>query len=960
MVMNADDSPTDPPPQPRDSRLEAFLRRAVGVLAEQRQWSAQTQVKLKSLAKELKLPPELFQMALQQLADTGRASPPTRYEQAYGEYLKTQFAALPGEILSRVQERKAFAYGQQKFQLAPDVCERCIARVADELNIARISDEQALAYARGEITRLVGRKDLAPEMLQDHVRQLTQRWGLEPLQAERLLTSEMGRRRVKQQRAFLYRWGLGIGVVLLSVVLIASIVWLGRMINQVSEVVLTPVEEPRTKSGTSAETSNPAGQNFTVPDWWSENQRMLLERMIEEGSNPDLLVDMTNPDARRRSDAYHRLWQQWATWDRLLLEQASQRNRWLRQAVVQDAMLDIFWLDPQAEALQGWLTGLEQTRSVDRPSPGLEERNARPAVVAIEEIPRDFLMATAAEQILLRVYQRGLLDAEGNRPAPPESRSRFELLTRLLPGLTVPGALGVNEDRINAWRQRGLAEATERMYYRLQEYWLPGKEVANPQEAPRAFSEGWPRSCTLVAESLRMITDEPLRARLLLMFWSSIAGIAPDLAEAHWPEIAAAMEIAPPADWGPLLESWTVQPADSAWSNRLTPIWQANAQSKQKTLAGRPGQDAILLQKLFSIDVIPSPFQTRLRSQWVWESINEFDAPAEATHDTMANWEKLSRSVTLAYYLAREPDWRAFDQIALNNASLFDSAMANTSQFIIPPVEFDQAWNRLLSARDLDSYQQSLQGISGWWQRDVVLTIPQAQRLCEYLRLLVKPEEQTCWLIAFHVSGQSPTPPTDQTSGSWIGQPLEGTLAGQLVAQPCVAIALADHFESDRRESSDGLRWLLRADASPDSLTVPTELKLDSSQVESLVRWLRETAASQLQSRDSLQRNSRSQRLASHYQFVLDRHRTLPGVDALQTSPGSLSSRSPLDPLLEVLLAHDRWSESLAALVLEQPDAWMAEYRRQVDRETHLERALWVAELQVLKLLKESWNKESR
>ncbi|MBL8854543.1 MAG: hypothetical protein JNK57_11300 [Planctomycetaceae bacterium] len=960
--MNDHDSPSEPNSQPRDSRLEAFLRRAAGILAEQRQWSAQTQIKLKMLAKELKLPPELFQTALEQLADTGRTTPPTRYEQAFCEYLERQFETLPGEILSRTQEKKALAYGQQKFQLTPDACERCIVRVAEKLNVARISDAQALSYAQGEVSRLVGKSDPSSDQLVEQVQQLALHWGIETLQAERLLQTELRRRKTKRRRAAIYRLAIVFGVGSLSLVLIVSIVVLGKVLTQ-NPVAISESHEVLDGKNTGKHGTSTTGHTdpTVFPIGWTNHQQDLYTRLVQKRVSPDLLAALTSENSQRRAEGYRLLWQQLTTWDRELIRQASDEPRWLRQLNVQDALLDWFWNEPDLSAAQVWLLELDRWRGGDPVDTWNTPKLGRSKHELIVDAMSDFLITTAADHLLVRVHQRCLSESKANA-YQPNLQARIDAVMRLNP----TGRAQISEDESDSvmasFRQRWLAGATERLSVRLQTLWSVGGQPELPDDNGVLLANASQKSITAVSESLRLIADEPTRGRLLIMFWSAIAGVDSKLAETSWPDVAAAMEVVPPRDWGPLVESWSVTPMESDWSARLLTKWQSIAQTKQRTLSGQKFQDAILVQNLLPSEPIPTRFQKQLRRELLLSLTGglPINVPTTNTPSELPSWENLRRCVTLASCLTTESDFRTFDRIVLQSRSSADgNPTANGERAFLHAEEFDEAWRKLTTASDLESYQLAVQKLATWWQLDRILSIPQAQTVANYLLKLTKPEEQAAWLIAFHSQEVTQVPTAIQARFDSIAELLSGTSLKRLVAQPSLAIVLADHCEADWQATSLRLQWLLdsrRGTIEPRTLV---DSPWNNANGDPLVRWLREHAHRGLVERDNLDRQSIPRQLTEKYRATFRTERLLPDNPVGETTLKTNSSNFMDDPLLEILLAHDQWSESLATRLLADPETWLSEYRQQVEQHASLEPALWAAEWQVLHMLQNRLTKEN-
>lgn len=961
--MSENDSSSEPNSQPRDSRLEAFLRRAAGILTEQRQWSAQTQIKLKMLAKELKLPPELFQTALEQLADEGRSTPLTRYEQAFCEYLERQLETLPGEILSRTQERKALAYGKQKFQLAPDACDRCIVRVAEKLNIARISDVQALAYAQGEVSRLVGKSEPSSAQLMEQVQQLALHWGIDPVQAERMLQTELTRRSAKRRRATIYRLLTVVGVVVLSLVLIVGILVLGKILNQAPTAT---VESDLTRPGDDSVTNPKNGAlnagSVVVPAWWTDQQQALLARLIQARANPELLSALTSENPQRRGNAYQMLWKQLVEWDRELLLQSPGQPRWLRQSTVQDALLDWFWSEPDPSAAQVWLAELDQLRRGDRSDFSIDRNPTGSRQAAMVEAMGEFLRSTAADHLLLRVYQRCLMESAAN-PTETNLQARLDSVVRTNPAWQRPISREQGESIIGSSRQRWMAEATERLYYRVQAQWSLGAETTPTVDASSPADDAWPKAVAAVSESLRLIADEPTRGRLLMMFWSAVAGADPTLAEASWSEVADAMEIVPPRDWGPLVESWSATSPDSAWSARLLPKWQAIAQANQTTLSGQHNHDAILLQNALPSEAVPTRFQKQMRRELLMSLIKALpvDRPATNTLEALSARENLNRSVTLAYRLTTDSDFRAFDRIVLKATRFVQPQPANQANFFVADDEFNKAWKQLTTAQNFEDYQQSVQTIAMWWQQDRILSLPQAQVLTSYLLKLTKPEEQTSWLLVFRTQDRMLGQATNEPNNAAIERRLNGTPFLRLVTQPSIAMVVADHYATDWKTTRTNFVWLVESHTGAGEETSLTESHLAGDDGGRLVRWLRQHAVRRLMQRENLERSTTRRLVARKYQAIFQTERSPRNNRPRETATTSRpSSHDAMDPMVEILLAHDQWSESVATAILPDPGPWLDEYRRQVDQHALPEQAFWVAEQKVLQLLQQHLTRETR
>jgi hypothetical protein len=972
--MSGDELTSASSTQPRDSRVEAFLRQAEGILSAQRQWSAQTQIKLKALAKELKLPPELFETALEIMADPARRTPPTRWEQAFCEYLARQFERLPGDILSLPQERKAMSYGQRKFQLSPDACERCLAQVASQLRIARISDSQAVAYAQTEVARLVSKSTLPAAQLQEQVCQLAERWGVEPKQATRLLLAELSARNAKRRRKWIRSVSLIVGVVGLSGLLIGSIILLGKVLSP----AITPSAE---KHGQPSETPREleterqgANGNFlAAPAWWTDRQVDFGARLAKEPGAQTLMMDLTHGDPNQRRDAYARLWRRLADWDQQITLSNDGQSRWLRQPAVQEALLDWFWRDPDLEAVGGWVDGLNRLRALPRSSPDEAQWPAegpRPAegqspAASATVVPQaiatqvlgDLLTATAADTLFLRALPKGNSPSD-SAPLDKSANRRVELLTR---GHVAPSLLSdpaTAELAIEQLRQRWFAENMELAYQRLQGLWrLPFDPEPNGQSDDPRMRTAWLNSVAAVAEIVRLIPDAGRRSRLLVRWWSAVAGIDPALAAAAWPEIEAAIAIVDHDQWEPLLESWYVCPPDSMWGQTLQQRWSDLAMAKQNTVTGSKPDDLIMLQRLLQIPPRPSRFQTRLRQDLVGARIRQLEHPASlaAGETPLAQWRKLSQTVTLAAMIVTATPYSDFDrqvmQAKMDGLDPLRPGWQNAP--FLPAEELDQAWEPLLQAQDLEQYKAAVFRIRQLVEKEPLLPLPQAQRIVAYLRQVVSAEEQATWLLALKPTVADPqeTIPrgtaTNARPGKTTAVVSEEIPILRLLAEPTIAMALADAWEQAPESLPQELAWLGWQVWLAESQDQPLRSSDGEGYPQRLSVWLRRSAWEDLRTWDQSHAITMRSRLAKTYQPALAARLKVNGAGLTGTGSGVTTAA---DPLVPILLHHDRWAEQVVAPLAVDSATWLADYRAAVADETDTVQALWVAESVVLRL----------
>jgi len=957
------DSPTpEPPREPRDSRLEAFLRQAEGVLAAQRQWSAQTQVKLKTLAKELNLPPELFQTALEHLANPERHTPPTRWEQAFCEYLEKQLQQLPGDILPLPKERKALSYGRQKFQLSPDACERCLAQVAKQLRIARISDTQAMAYAQQEIARLVSHHALPADQLREQVLQLAQRTGVEEKSADRLLTQELARRRGKRRRIWWRQVGLTVGTAILSVSLIVAIVALGRLLTPPNPDLRPMVEANAQPPGNAPVERDPATVAAWVgPKWWGEKQRDFADHWIERGQPAELLARLTDANGTRRAVAYRELLRTLADLDRQLYLNPNVSTRWWRQPNVQEMLLECLWQEPDLSAARALIEGLHAQRAAatDRfvlpltaittttttttakatttaPEPTSGDAAATiPAatIPAATILLADFLTARAAETILLRAYQQGL-----ETPTPVAAAAFFDeklsLLTRGQPALRSGHDAEPLPPAIAQLRSKWVAESAESLYLRLQSLWRASPTAITAAELP-----AWREAVTTVADTFRQLPQPDQRYPALLTFWSGVVGLDPDMADWAWADLADSLEQIPAWAYRPLIDSWYVSAPEHRWSRQLDSHWQRWATENQLELTGDRAADAIRLQVLFGTPPLPSHFQRQLRRTLILQQIAAWHTQPQSTgrDASLADWQRLMRLVTLAQAALTSETRTDADRLSLNLAA-FDRLVAMRTSALASPSthaptrdrdltagldfpalpQLEGLWQRLQQTSDVETYRDLA---TQWVQQlpaDKRLPWPHAQQLVDYLWQPRLATEQAAWILAWRGTTATQVSPSQSPR---VRPPIDA-----LLEFPTIALALSDAVAAHPADAPEQLAWL----GCPTTVAPTT-----------LIQQWRLAALQNLQQLDQQQGLSRDAQLWQSYQREFSLRATW---SPAALSPAAFPAGSVRDPVLATLLQQDSWREAATTAGDPAAAAALREDRAAVENQTAPLNALWIAE----------------
>lgn len=252
--------------EPKDSRLDSFLREAMAILSSQRDLTPEAQVKLKSLAKRLNLPKELYKKGLKLLANPQSQVPQTRWEKLFVRYLDKQFSLLPGQILTGPQESKAKGYGKRKFGLNDQQCDHWIRRVAEQKGVACISQSEALEFAEMEAKRLVQQKTQFDQQDVQRLHNASRRLGLDLQQCQQFIKhqTDTNRSNLRQQKKLrrIKLFGTGVGVVVLGLVIY------GYIFHWIPEFRPVGPEEPKRAVSTGPEHEAETKPQF---DWISQD-----------------------------------------------------------------------------------------------------------------------------------------------------------------------------------------------------------------------------------------------------------------------------------------------------------------------------------------------------------------------------------------------------------------------------------------------------------------------------------------------------------------------------------------------------------------------------------------------------------------------------------------------------------------------------------------------------------------
>ncbi len=164
-----------------DSRLNEFIRRAGPIITAERGLNERSRLKLRSLADSLKLPNELFDLALEHFRQSGIEPKDklTRFERAFVNWLTKHLNSTQQKILSTELEQAGLTHGTEKYQLTIDRARQLIHEVARDLGLQRVSLKQAESYLHYLVTDQIGSATVLNEQLRERLYRAAESWGVE-------------------------------------------------------------------------------------------------------------------------------------------------------------------------------------------------------------------------------------------------------------------------------------------------------------------------------------------------------------------------------------------------------------------------------------------------------------------------------------------------------------------------------------------------------------------------------------------------------------------------------------------------------------------------------------------------------------------------------------------------------------------------------------------------------------
>ncbi len=263
-------------PSGNDPRLKSFLRQAQGIIAAERGLNTQSQIKLRSLAIHMKLPNQLFELALDKLKQTKKVNEFDRWEKAFVEFLDGEFSKLTSGIVTIASETRAVDLAKRKYQIDEVRARQLISERADALGKGRVAPEDAKKYVEQIILTRIGKLTVVDGPLREQLYQSGLTWGLDRGEVDALVLGQLVRNR-KHEKGRRRRKLL----VTLVVVLVACCLgYAGHHLEWWAKAYTFLFAKPAEEL-VDLEKPAPIVESESTVDWWNEEVAEAFDSLAE-------------------------------------------------------------------------------------------------------------------------------------------------------------------------------------------------------------------------------------------------------------------------------------------------------------------------------------------------------------------------------------------------------------------------------------------------------------------------------------------------------------------------------------------------------------------------------------------------------------------------------------------------------------------------------------------------------
>jgi len=281
------------------SPVAEFLQRAGPILAVERGINARSRMKMEIIARELNLPADEFEAAVQSLqrgtADT--EEPNAAQVQAFQMVVSKQLENVPGGVLTAAHEEKAIKYAVEHYGIGTEQAVRALKAAVAEKGVQRVSLAEAERYMGDMIAKKLDGSSYIDRPGTELLRNAGKNWGLSGEQVDDLIRqyTEANHKGQLAKRKF-----ATIGIVLgggLVVLLIAGIAFM---------TMLPDANDPDDPPADGANPIVGEVKPVTPPNWWDTEVSLAHAQTahVESDFKP-LTAAMSATDNGKRGAAYN-------------------------------------------------------------------------------------------------------------------------------------------------------------------------------------------------------------------------------------------------------------------------------------------------------------------------------------------------------------------------------------------------------------------------------------------------------------------------------------------------------------------------------------------------------------------------------------------------------------------------------------------------------------------------------
>lgn len=352
--------PTPVPPKPPNSDqvdplLESLLENARPILAKERGLNQKSRMQIQAIGRKMKIPEGVIDQAIQIL----HGAPPlpggevSKYESTYALVMREKISEIPGGILTNKIEEKAISVGVRKYQLSEVQARRIVRQIADEVNIPRVSLNEAERHVEQEIAEVIGEATWITGEKKQRLFKNAKRLGVSSDQVKSMIQRHLqfNFQQVRNERKLMDRlWVVAACIVVFLAFGLFIYTQLQPSRNDTDDIA----KKKKTDDSTSSKKSVSAKISKS-PDWWDDELKALLQKTRLRVNGFSVIHDkMKGASASSRSNLYQEI----LTIDEGQVNSKSARDR------IELILPPLYKADPELEATGGMLTGFAKAMTI--------------------------------------------------------------------------------------------------------------------------------------------------------------------------------------------------------------------------------------------------------------------------------------------------------------------------------------------------------------------------------------------------------------------------------------------------------------------------------------------------------------------------------------------------------------------------------------------------------------------